>query len=359
MDVEAAFLEGKMNQPMYLKIPDILVMLGFVTKEQQEKFCISLMRSMYGNVDAALRFFIIFVQCLQNEDIGMTQSQADLCVMYMKDDKGMPQVVAAVTVDDCLLGGKPEDVTCLMEKVKKYFKISIDNNMERHLGVDYKFLRNDKNEIYLEATMEKKANDIVKFFEDVTGEDVTTYETPGIPGSVLKKNEGQTLNVEAYRTLVGKLMFYTTKVGLKQSNAVRDLSRHLENPGESHWMAMKRVVGYMKGQTKKGLLLTKPVELRMVALADADYAKDPVERKSVGGDIHTLGGCITSFSSRGEKSVSLSSTESEYKMLSNAAKEMKFEQMLLEEIASVKLPGIIFEDNSGAIYLVRIVKICF
>ena len=243
MDVEAAFLEGKMNQPMYLKIPDILVMLGFVTKEQQEKFCISLMQSMYGNVDAALRFFIIFVQCLQNKDIGMTQSQADPCVMYMKDDKGMPQVVAAVTVDDCLLGGKPEDVTCLMEKVKKYFKISIDNNMERHLGVDYKFLRNDKNEIYLEATMEKKANDIVKFFEDVTGEDVTIYETPGIPGSVLKKNEGQTLNVEPYRTLVGKLMFYTTKVGLKQSNAVRDLSRHMESPGESHWMAMKRVVG--------------------------------------------------------------------------------------------------------------------
>jgi len=213
------------------------------------------------------------------------------------------------------------------------------------LGVDFKFLRDDKNEIYLEATMEKKVNDIVKFFEDVTGEDVTIYETPGIPGPVLKTNEGETLNIEAYRTLVVKLMFYITKVGLKQSYAVRDLSRHMENPGESHWMAMKRVAGYMKGQTRKGLLLTKPVELRMVALADADYAKDPMERKSVGGDVHTLRGWITSFSSRGEKSVSLSSTESEYKMLSNAAKEIKFEQMLLEEIASVKLPGIIFEDN--------------
>ena len=167
--------------------------------------------------------------------------------------------------------------------------------MERHLGVDYKFLRDNENEIYLEATMKKKVDDIVKIFEDVTGEDVPTYETPGIPGSVLKKNEGQTLNVEAYRTLVGKLMFYTTKVGLKQSNAVRDLSRHMNDPGETHWMAMKRVVGYMKGQPRKGLQMTKPVELRMVALADADYAKDPVERKSVGGDIHTLGGCITSF----------------------------------------------------------------
>jgi len=237
--------------------------------------------------------------------------------------------------------------------VETYFKISTENVLERHLGVDYKFLCDDKNEIYLEATMEKKVNDIVKFFEDVTGEDVTIYDTPGFPDSVLKKNEGDTIKVEAYRTLVGKLMFYTTKVGLKQSNAVRDLSRHMENPGAQHWMAMKRVVGYMKGQSLQGLRMTKPIELRMVSLADADYAKDPVEKKSVGGDIHTLGGCIASFSSRGEKSVSLSSTESEYKMLSNAAKEMTFQQMLLEEIASVKLPGIIFEDNSGAIFLVR------
>jgi len=60
-------------------------------------------------------------------------------------------------------------------------------------------------------------------------------------------------------------------------------------------------VGYMKGQSLQGLRMTKPIELRMVSLADADYAKDPVERKSVGGDIHILGGCITSFSSRGEK----------------------------------------------------------
>jgi len=124
---------------------------------------------MYGNVDSPLRFFIIFIQCLQSQAIGMIQSQADPCVMNMKDDNGMPRVVAAITVDDCLLGGKPEDIACLMKKVGKYFKISTENVLERHLGVDFKFLRDDKNEIYLEATMEKKVYDIVKFFEDVTG----------------------------------------------------------------------------------------------------------------------------------------------------------------------------------------------
>jgi len=68
------------------------------------------------------------------------------------------------------------------------------------LGVDYKFLRDNANEIYLEATMSKKVHDIVQFFEDVTGEIVTMYDTPGIPGSVLKTHEGDTIRVDVYRT---------------------------------------------------------------------------------------------------------------------------------------------------------------
>ena len=49
----------------------------------------------------------------------------------------------------------------------------------------------------------------------------------------------------------------------------------------------------------------------------------------------------------------MSSCESEYKSACSTSKEMKFQQMLLEEIASVNLPGIIFEDNRGTIFLVK------
>ena len=55
LDVEAAFLEGDLGVSMFLKIPDIMVRLGFLSKEQQEKYCIDLQSGMYGNVDAALR----------------------------------------------------------------------------------------------------------------------------------------------------------------------------------------------------------------------------------------------------------------------------------------------------------------
>ena len=39
----------------------------------------------------------------------------------------------------CLLGGNPEDIKYVMEKVEKYFTISTEEVLERHLGVDYKF----------------------------------------------------------------------------------------------------------------------------------------------------------------------------------------------------------------------------
>ena len=53
-------------------------------------------------------------------------------------------------------------------------------------------------------------------------------------------------------------------------------------------------------------------------------------------------------------SVTLSSTEAEYVALATGAQEVLFAQMLIEEIdAAVVKPAIIFEDNTGAIYLVN------
>ena len=65
--------------------------------------------------------------------------------------------------------------------------------------------------------------------------------------------------------------------------------------------------------------------------------------------MHTLGGCITVFGSRGEKTSCLNTSESEYKNLVNGSKEQQLQSMLLKEIAMIELPGILFEDNTGTI----------
>jgi len=46
----------------------------------------------------------------------------------MTYDNEMPRMVAAITVDDCLLGGKPEDIKYLTQKVEKHIKISIETS---------------------------------------------------------------------------------------------------------------------------------------------------------------------------------------------------------------------------------------
>ena len=53
VDVEAAFLEGKPDEPMYLKCPKLLAALGFLTWEQMEEYCIRLDGGMYRNVDTS------------------------------------------------------------------------------------------------------------------------------------------------------------------------------------------------------------------------------------------------------------------------------------------------------------------
>ena len=351
LDVEAAFLEGKQVEPMYLKCPKVLAALGFMTYEQLEEYCIRLDGGMYGNVDAALRFFIEFVKVLKK--VGMKQCLADPCVFYMRDESDGPKLIAVMTVDDCLLAGKPVDMKWLQDEVAKYFKITREMVVKKHLGIDYEWKRDSKGEIYVQCTMEKKANAIVARLEAFLGRTIKEWRTPGAPSTVLDKNDGEVVHQSEYRSFTGQLMFFGVKIGPKTSNAIRDLARHLINPGESHWMALERVVGYIKGLELKGMNLTKPKDLRLVSMVDADFAKDPMTRRSVGGEIHTLGGCITAFGSRGEKTSSLSTSESEYKSLANGSKEQQFQLMLMREIAYVKLPGILFEDNTGTIFLVK------
>ena len=114
-DVEAAFLEGNLETPMYLDIPHALVALGFITEEQYQECCIELGKGMYGNVDAALRFFIRFMQYLTSEKVGLIQSKVNPSpVFFKKGMNGYSKLIAVVTVDDCVIGGKPHDIKALI-----------------------------------------------------------------------------------------------------------------------------------------------------------------------------------------------------------------------------------------------------
>jgi len=56
-DIEAAFLNVDPEGCTYIKTLDEMVDLGFMTKRKQEVFAILLDKTIYGNVDVALKLF--------------------------------------------------------------------------------------------------------------------------------------------------------------------------------------------------------------------------------------------------------------------------------------------------------------
>jgi len=66
-DIEAAFLEPRLEKPMYISCPASLSVCGFITIEEVEIYAVELWGSMYGNVNVALLWFREFVKYLKKK----------------------------------------------------------------------------------------------------------------------------------------------------------------------------------------------------------------------------------------------------------------------------------------------------
>jgi hypothetical protein len=104
--------------------------------------------------------------------------------------------------------------------------------------------------------------EISEKFEKSRDKPAKVYVTPGAPGKTLRKNEGTMVDIDSYRSIVGKIMYYATKIAPEICNAVRELEGHLSNRGEEHWKALEQYVGYWAGEETKPLCLRKPRALQ-------------------------------------------------------------------------------------------------
>jgi hypothetical protein len=198
--------------------------------------------------------------------------------------------------------------------------------------------------------------EIMRKFKSFVKREIKPTTMPGYPRKHLIKYDGEAVHLDEYRSMVGKVLYYAKKVAPDMNNAVRELAQFLSKPGPEHWKALERCVGYVKSNRFNGeLWITKPKELRIVSGADSNHGTDSNDRRSVMSEVHTMGGAYLLSSSKKIPSVTLSSTESEYYSNLNAATEMKFESMLLDEIFlhddEKRLTGWLYNDNLGALYL--------
>ncbi|CAL9028013.1 unnamed protein product [Prunus brigantina] len=150
--------------------------------------------------------------------------------------------------------------------------------------------------------------------------------TPMEPNVKMCAYEGKDLeDATMYRQLVGSLIYLTlTRPDI--SYAVGVMSRYMQNPKKSHLDAVRRILRYVKSTIDYGLLYKKGEDCKLVG---------------------TISWC-----SKRQPTVSLSTTEAEYRAAAMAAQEITWLTQLmndLHQMVDYSVP--LYCDNQSAVRL--------
>lgn len=156
--------------------------------------------------------------------------------------------------------------------------------------------------------------------------------------------------IRDYQHLVGSIQYIACWTRPDLAFVARELGQHCSNPGLIHEQAARRVLRYLKGTMDLALVYTRsPVDpLRLVAMADADWAGNPESRKSISADVSFLSGGAVAWSSKRQGGVATSSTAAEYTAASQCGNNVVWQRRVCEGLGFPQSgPTPIFEDNRG------------
>ncbi|PKU70391.1 Retrovirus-related Pol polyprotein from transposon TNT 1-94 [Dendrobium catenatum] len=125
----------------------------------------------------------------------------------------------------------------------------------------------------------------------------------------------------------------------------------MHDPHPKHFYLLKRLLRYIKGTLQFGLPITK-TDLILKSFSDADWAGDPDTRKSTSGYCSFLGESLIMWTVKKQKTVSRSSTESEFRALVALTSDIIWIRRLLAEFGVQQdYPTNLYCDNMSAIAL--------
>ncbi|GKD79568.1 hypothetical protein Tco_1342189 [Tanacetum coccineum] len=165
-----------------------------------------------------------------------------------------------------------------------------------------------------------------------------------------KDEECESVDSTKYRGMIGSLLYLTaSRPDIMFSVCL--CARFQEAPKTSHLEAVKHIFRYIKGTTHLGLWYPKGTVIETVVYADSDHAGDYVDRKSTSGICTFVGCCLTSWFSKKQTALAISTIEAEYVSAGKACQQAQWIKQALINY-DVRLDDVsIMCDSKGAIDL--------
>jgi transposase InsO family protein len=295
MDVKSAFLNGYIEEEVYVKQPP-----GF----EHPKFpnhVFKLQKALYGLKQAPRAWYARLKTFLLEN--GFKMGSVDKTLFLLR--QGNDSLIVQIYVDDIIFGGSSHFLVAkFAESMSKEFEMSMMGELTFFLGLQIKQTQ--------EGTFVHQGKYTIDVLKKFDMADAKPISTPIPTSAALDADEdGESVDQKEYRSMIGSLL-YLTATRPDIHFAVCLCARFQASPRTSHRQAVKRIMRYLRFTPEFGLWYSASSTLSLCGYLDADFAGCHLDRKSTSGTCQFLGSSLVSWSSRKQSNVAQSTTEAEY-----------------------------------------------
>ncbi len=258
MDVVTAFLNGDLDEDIYMEIPQELK-----TTKNSDQVC-KLRKAVYGLKQAPRQWYAKIHEYLVR-DLGFTSSLNDPCLYTQHQSSSL--TIIALYVDDLLVAGNDkEKIRKLKSDLSEIFEMKDLGPLSVMLGIK---ISRDRVKKLVFISQPEYTREILSRFGM---ENLNPLSTPMLRSEKFSGSQESSSIDVPYREAIGSLMYLMICTRPDIAYAVGKLAQHSQYPQMENWIAVKRVFRYLKGTTDFGILYNGTIEPKIFGFSDSDYA---------------------------------------------------------------------------------------
>jgi hypothetical protein len=321
LDVETAFLNSKLDEEIYVELPEMWEELMKDTSHPRKDWVLLMRRALYGLKQAPYLWNKLITQVLRT--IGLEPSPLDDCLFVAKNEKGQIAIVCLYVDDLVITGNWTEKMDEVKETLSTTFSMRDVTGKCLLLGMTYNYSQKERKIEIHQAPYVKK---IIERFEPLfvgglergasTPANTTAYK------EVFDAMEsGNDTKIDfPYREAIGSVLYLVVMTRPDIANIVRFLSRFVTCYTSIHVKMLGRVFSYVKETPKLGLCYSAVASHtgELIAYSDASFNDDKSTARSTNAFLIMLNGNAVAWKSTLMNFVVQSSTHSEYGAMSEA-----------------------------------------
>ncbi|GJU20809.1 retrovirus-related pol polyprotein from transposon TNT 1-94 [Tanacetum coccineum] len=307
MDVKSAFLNGFINEEVYVAQPP-----GFIDF-QKPNYVYKLKKALYGLKQAPKAWYDRLKAFLIKHEYSM--GMVDNTLFTKKSKSHL--IIVQIYVNDIIFGSTSQNLCDDFAKIMHdKFEMSMMGELNFFLGLQIKQMEDG---IFFNQS--KYIKEMLKKF--------------GLEDSKLTKTP----------------MSMEIKLTKDDEVDTVDSSKYRENPKTTHLEAVKRIFRYIIGTIQLELWYPKGNRIETIIYADSDHAGDYVDRKSTSVVCTFMGCCLTSWFAKKQTALAISTTKAKYVSAGKACQQALWMKQALIDY-DIRLNDVpIMCNNKGAIDL--------